>query len=260
MMLDIRGVTKQYDGFDAVTDLDLAIPRGQFFCFLGPNGAGKTTTIKMIAALLKPTRGTILVDGHDIQKDPIGAKRLIGYIPDTPYLYEKLTGREFFHFIGDLYMVPRREQEEACERYLGVFNLLPSADKLIESYSHGMRQKLCFAVAFMHKPRLLVVDEPMVGLDPKSGRIVKNLLRQFCADGGTIFLSTHLLYIAQELADRIGIVTRGRLKFLGTTDELRAQLARDGDLEDLFLQLTEEAASSESAPLPEGPAQAAEAV
>jgi ABC-2 type transport system ATP-binding protein len=255
-MLEIRDVTKVYDGFNAVTDLDLSIPRGEFFCFLGPNGAGKTTTIKMITALLKPTKGTILIDGRDIQKDPIEAKRLIGYIPDTPYLYEKLTGREFFNFVGDLYLVPRAEQDAAFERYMGLFELKTNADKLIENYSHGMRQKLCFAVALMHRPKLLVVDEPMVGLDPKSGRIVKNLLKEFCADGGTIFLSTHLLYIAQELADRIGIVTRGRLKFLGTTAELRTQLSRDGDLEDLFLELTEEA----GADAPAFPAAAAEAL
>ncbi len=258
-MLRISNVSKDYDGFNAVIDLELTVPQGEFFCFLGPNGAGKTTTIKMITALLKPSSGTILVDGRDIQKDPIEAKRRIGYIPDTPYLYEKLSGREFLRFIGDLYEVPRSEQDEALARYFSVFGLMESADKLIENYSHGMRQKLCFAVALMHKPKLLVIDEPMVGLDPRSARTLKNLLREFCANGGTIFLSTHLLYIAQELADRIGIVTHGRMKFLGTTEDLARQLSRQASLEDLFLELTEDGRAEPAEPLPASPPVAAEA-
>ncbi len=245
MMLEISTVSKDYDGFNAVVDLDLSIPTGEFFCFLGPNGAGKTTTIKMITGLLKPTSGSIVIDGQNIQENPIQAKRRIGYIPDTPYLYEKLSGREFLNFIGDLYEIPRSEQDEALERYFSVFGLLENADKLIENYSHGMRQKLCFAVAFMHKPKLLVIDEPMVGLDPRSARTLKNLLREFCENGGTIFLSTHLLYIAQELADRLGIVTHGRMKFLGTTEELGRQLSREANLEDLFLELTEDGCTEE---------------
>jgi len=239
-MLNIDKVSKDYDGFDAVTDLELRIPAGQFFCFLGPNGAGKTTTIKMITGLLRPTRGAVTIDGHDIQKNPIEAKRRIGYIPDTPYLYEKLSGRDFLHFVGDLYEIPRAQQDEGLEKYFRLFGLTESADKLIENYSHGMRQKLCFSVALMHRPRLLVIDEPMVGLDPRSARTLKNLLREFCADGGTIFLSTHLLPIAEEMADRIGIITRGKLQFLGTTNQLRQSLAREGNLEELFLQLTED--------------------
>ncbi|MCB2156120.1 ABC transporter ATP-binding protein [bacterium] len=239
-MLKLEGLHKDYDGFNAVIDLNLEIPSGQFFCFLGPNGAGKTTTIKMITGLLRPSKGTVNIDGRDIQTDAIEAKRRIGYIPDTPYLYEKLSGREFFRFVGDLYEIPRDKQDAAMEKYLGLFGMMPAADKLIENYSHGMRQKLCFSVAFMHEPKLLVVDEPMVGLDPRSARTLKNLLRGFCADGGTIFLSTHLLPIAEELADRIGIITTGKLRFLGTTKDLRSQLAREGTLEDLFLELTED--------------------
>jgi len=247
-MLEINSVSKNYDGFNAVIDLDLSIPKGEFFCFLGPNGAGKTTTIKMITGLLRASAGSLTIDGKDIQKDPIEARRRIGYIPDTPYLYEKLSGREFLHFIGDLYQIPRQQQEEGLQKYFDVFELTENADKLIENYSHGMRQKLCFAVAFMHRPKLLVVDEPMVGLDPKSGRILKNLLRGFCADGGTIFLSTHLLYIAQELSDRIGIITHGQLQFLGTTDELKTRLAREeGTLEDLFLELTDDGCTEQPA-------------
>jgi len=247
-MLQIQNVTKKFDEFTAVDQLSLDIPEGQLFCFLGPNGAGKTTTIKMITGLLRPTAGTVLLNRKDNQKDPIAAKRLIGYIPDTPYLYEKLTGREFLRFVGDLYEIPRERQQKALEKYFDAFLLTASADKLIENYSHGMRQKLCFSVAFMHRPKLLVIDEPMVGLDPKSARTLKNFLREFCADGGTIFLSTHLLSIAEELADRLGIITKSTLKFLGSTQELRDQLAQDGNLEDLFLQLTEEEAAEAQAP------------
>ncbi|MBI5153598.1 ABC transporter ATP-binding protein [Candidatus Poribacteria bacterium] len=239
-MLEIRHLSKDYDGFDAVMDLNLSIPQGEFFCFLGPNGAGKTTTIKTVTGLLRPTQGSVSIDGRDIQQDPIEARRRIGYIPDTPYLYEKLSGREFLNFVADLYNVPADVRQEGLEKYFTHFGLIESADKLIENYSHGMRQKLCFSVALMHKPKLLVVDEPMVGLDPRSARTLKNLLREFCAGGGTIFLSTHLLSLAEELADRIGIITKGRLQFLGTTPELRRQLAREGNLEELFLQLTED--------------------
>ncbi|MGF1573896.1 MAG: ABC transporter ATP-binding protein [Sumerlaeia bacterium] len=239
-MLIIDHVTKNYDEFKAVDDLHLNIPKGELFCFLGPNGAGKTTTIKMITSLLRPTSGKITIDGFDIQQDPIEAKRRIGFIPDTPYLYEKLTGREFLHFIGDLYKIPMQQQKDALNKYFDLFTLIPSADKMIENYSHGMRQKLCFAVAFMHNPKVLVIDEPMIGLDPKSSRTLKNLLLEFCAAGGTVFLSTHLLYIAEELADRIGIINNGKIRFLGTMDELRKNMSRNDALEDLFLKLTEE--------------------
>jgi len=244
-MLELRDAWKTYDGFEAVRGIDLSIPVGELFCFLGPNGAGKTTTIKMIAGLLRPTRGRVFVDGHDVAKDALKAKSVMGYIPDTPYLYEKLSGREYLQFIGDLYGVPRVRQEEALKRYFEAFGLLPSANKLIENYSHGMRQKLCFSVAFMHQPKLLIIDEPMVGLDPRSGRTLKNHLREFCAAGGTVFLSTHLLSVAEELAHRLCIVTRGEIRFLGTTAELRTRMAREGNLEDLFLQLTEEEETAE---------------
>ena len=250
-MLELRNLSKDYEGFEAVRDLDLVVPTGEFFCFLGPNGAGKTTTIKMITGLLRPSRGEVVVGGHDIQRQPVEAKRLIGYIPDTPYLYEKLTGREFLRFVGDLYGVPRAQQEEALEKYFAAFALLPSADKLIENYSHGMRQKLCFSVALMHQPRLLVVDEPMIGLDPRSARTLKDLLLEFCRGGGAIFLSTHILHIAEELADRIGIVTHGRMRFLGKTADLRQRLSREGSLEELFLELTEDGCTDEPSPLRE---------
>lgn len=234
----IEGLTKRYEDVVAVNDLSLTIPRGQFFSFLGPNGAGKTTTIKVLTGLIRPTSGRTCVAGFDVQKDPVEAKRRIGYIPDHPYLYEKLSGRDFFHFVGDLFSVPREEQEEKLEFYLSFFELHRAADKLIENYSHGMRQKLVISASLMHDPEIIIVDEPMVGLDPQSTRKVKNLLKQKTRDGATVFLSTHVLSVAEELADRIGIITRGSLIFLGTLNELQQKQNSDGRLEDLFLELT----------------------
>lgn len=237
-MLQLENLRKDYDGFVALKDLTLDVPRGEFFCFLGPNGAGKTTTIKIITGLLKPASGRALVCGKDIQKDPMEAKRVIGYIPDTPYLYEKLSGRDFMYFVGNLYGVSRADVKLAMDKYFTLFKLTGAADNLIENYSFGMRQKLCFSAAFMHRPKILVVDEPMVGLDPLSAKILKDLLRDFCREGGSVFLSTHLLAIAEELCDRLGIITRGELRFLGTVDSLRTTMSRTGTLEDLFLELT----------------------
>jgi ABC-2 type transport system ATP-binding protein len=239
-MIQTLRLCKQYNGKPAVVDLDLSIPAGEFFCFLGPNGAGKTTTIKMLTGLLTPTAGSARVAGHDLQCEPVAAKRQIGYIPERPYLYEKLTGRDFMKFTGDLFEIPRRVREERTEHYFHLFRLQEVADQLIENYSHGMRQKLVLAAQLMHEPRVLIVDEPMVGLDPQSTRTIKRLLRQLVADGRTIFLSTHTLSVAEELADRIGVIHRGRLLFIGTIAELRARLAADGNLEDLFLRLTED--------------------
>jgi len=243
--IQLKGLSKAYNGFWALRDLDLTIEEGEFFSFLGPNGAGKTTTIKLMTGLLRPSRGSATLAGHDIQADPMGAKRLIGHIPDHPYLYEKLTGREFFHFIGDLYSMDRAVQEEKRQFFFQLFSLEAAADRLIENYSHGMRQKLCFSVALMHEPRIIIVDEPMVGLDPRSTRIVKNLLREQCARGATVFLSTHTLSVAEELSDRIGIITRGRLRFLGRMEQLRSQVRREGNLEDLFLELTADGVTGE---------------
>ena len=237
-MLSLQNLSKSYDSFLALDDLSLEIPSGEFFCFLGPNGAGKTTTIKIVTGLLKPATGRAIIAGHDIQREPLEAKRQIGYIPDTPYLYEKLSGRDFMHFVGNLYGVPRRDVQAAIDKYFSAFRITHAADNLIENYSFGMRQKLCFSAAFLHNPKVLVVDEPMVGLDPQSARTLKNMLREFCREGGTVFLSTHLLAIAEELCDRLGIITRGKLRFLGSVDDLRRQMAREGNLEDLFLELT----------------------
>lgn len=236
--IEVRDLTKRYEDVLAVNTLNLSIPRGEFFSFLGPNGAGKTTTIKMLTGLIRPTSGRAFVAGYDVQQDPVEAKRRVGYIPDHPYLYEKLSGRDFFHFVGDLFSIPRELQEEKFEHFFKMFSLLPAADKLIENYSHGMRQKLVISSSLMHDPEIIIVDEPMVGLDPQSTRIVKDLFRKEAQCGKTIFLCTHTLSVAEELADRIGIFNRGNLIFLGTLDELRVRQNRDAKLEDLFLELT----------------------
>ncbi len=238
-MIQIENMTKKYDRLTAVDNLSLNIAPGEVFAFLGPNGAGKTTTIKVLAGLLKPTHGRTSICNFDVQRDHVEAKRLIGFIPDRPYLYEKLSGRDFFHFVGDLFNVPRAQQQQRMEEYFGLFSLTDAADDLIENYSHGMRQKLVFSVALMHDPKVLIVDEPMVGLDPKSARIIKQLLKEKSRAGASVFLSTHTLSVAEELADRIGIIQKGKLLFLGDLPALRDKVHNDGSLEDLFLQLTE---------------------
>jgi len=234
----IEGFTKRYEDLVAVDDLNLEVRRGELFTFLGPNGAGKTTTIKALAGLIRPSAGRLIVAGYDVQKDPVEAKRRIGFIPDHPYLYEKLSGRDFFHFVGDLFSIPREVQEERMRYFFELFGLTSAADKLIENYSHGMRQKLVVSVALMHDPEVIIVDEPLVGLDPKSSRILKDLMREQVQRGKTVFLSLHQLAVAEEIADRIGIIHKGRLLFVGTLDELRARQRRSADLEDLFLELT----------------------
>ena len=236
--IQVRGLTKCYDTLTAVNCLNLEIARGEFFAFLGPNGAGKTTTIKMLTGLIRPTAGQAIVAGYDVQQHPVEAKRRIGYIPDHPYLYEKLSGRDFFHFVGDLFAIPREEQERKLRSYLELFALEESADMLIENYSHGMRQKLVIIASMMHDPEVIIVDEPMVGLDPQSARIVKNLFKQKTREGKSVFLSTHTLSVAEELADRIGIIHRGNVIFLGSLEQLRERQQSDAHLEDLFLELT----------------------
>jgi len=242
-MIDIHNLTKNYGSMCAVDDLSLTINDGEFFGFLGPNGAGKTTTIKVVTGILKPTEGSVSVCGHDIQKDSMAAKRVIGYIPDRPYLYEKLTGREFLEFVGRLYDLESKYVHETAREYLEAFRLYDWVDELIESYSHGMRQKLIFTAALLHNPRVIVVDEPMVGLDPMGVKIVKELFRKLCKKGVTIFMSTHTLEIAEEMCQRIGIIQNGKMIAVGTKDELREKAALGGaedgiDLEKIFLGLT----------------------
>jgi ABC-2 type transport system ATP-binding protein len=238
-MLRLEGVVKRYGGFTAVAGLDLAVKRGEIFGFLGPNGAGKTTTIRMVAGVLQPTAGRILVGGNDLRTEPEAAKARIGYIPDRPFLYEKLSGAEFLRFVAGLWGRDGKATEERANRLLELFNLHDWKDALIESYSHGMRQKILISSALVHHPELIVVDEPMVGLDPRSARILKDLLRSFVDSGGTVFLTTHTLEVAEAVCDRIGIMAGGKIVALGTMDDLRAQAHAGGaHLEEIFLKVT----------------------
>ncbi len=237
-LIHTRGLIKRFGEKVAVAGLDLTVPAGEFFCFLGPNGAGKTTTIKMLTGLVRPTEGSAEVGGFDIQKDSVEAKALLGYVPDTPYLYDKLTCREVMRFVAGLYRLSDEEFHERCDRLLDTFEILPMGDMLVQDLSHGMRQKLSFASCFLHDPKLVIVDEPWVGLDPYSTRKVKNYLKERTRDGLTIFMSTHTLSIAEELADRIGIINHGTLLNVGTVAEIKEISRHPGNLEDVFLQLT----------------------
>ena len=237
-MIQIENLTKCFEELCAVKDLSLSIPAGEVFAFLGPNGAGKTTTIKLLTGLLKPTNGRAILGGFDIQKDPFQAKRLIGYIPDHPYVYEKLSGYEFFFFIGELFGVPRNLIDEKFEYYFKLFGLMNARDKLIDNYSHGMRQKLVMSVSLMHDPKIIILDEPMVGLDPQSSLVVKRLFRKCAEAGAAVFLSTHTLSVAEEVADRIGLIHKGELIFLGNIQDMRETTQKNGNLEELFLELT----------------------
>jgi ABC-2 type transport system ATP-binding protein len=241
-MIELHEVTKKYGTKTAVDRLSLHIPPGELFAFLGPNGAGKTTTIKLMCGLLFPTAGTIRIGGLDLSRDGDRARQMISYVPDQPYLYEKLTGREFLQFIADMYAMDSESGSRRMEEMIQLFDLDDFVDDVTERYSHGMRQRTVFAAALLHQPQVLIVDEPTVGLDPRSVRLLKDLLRREVNRGVTVFLSTHSLDIAQELADRIGIVDHGHLVSCGTLDTLRRQAALDGSLEDVFLKLTAQAA------------------
>jgi ABC-2 type transport system ATP-binding protein len=238
-MIKLSGLTKRYGKFTAVDGLDLEIPRGALFGFLGPNGAGKTTTLRMIAGILKPTGGTVEIAGENVAANPLAAKSRLGYIPDRPFVYDKLTGAEFLRFTASLFGQEGPAIERRIEELLELFELTPWKDELTESYSHGMRQKLIISSALVHRPDVIVVDEPMVGLDPKSGRLLKDLFRRFVDRGGTVLMSTHTLEIAEGMCDRIAIIRGGKLIACGTMAELREQHdAGDATLEALFLKLT----------------------
>jgi len=238
-MLDLQGIVKRYGSFTAVAGLNLSVHKGEIFGFLGPNGAGKTTTIRMVAGVLRPSEGKILIGGDDLVANPESAKARVGYIPDRPFLYEKLSGGEFLRFVSGLWGRDGVEAEERGDRLLELFQLTEWKDELIESYSHGMRQKLLISSALIHQPEVIVVDEPMVGLDPRSARILKDLLRAYVDGGGTVFLSTHTLEVAEALCDRIGIINKGSIIALGTMEELRAQAHAGGaHLEEIFLKVT----------------------
>jgi ABC-2 type transport system ATP-binding protein len=253
-MIELKNITKHYGTKVAICDLNLRIEQGELFAFLGPNGAGKTTTIKMISGLLFPTAGRIRVGGFDIQTQGDQARQLLSYVPDQPYLYERLTGREFLRFIADMYGLPPQQAKKRLEEVATQFRLEDFIDDLAERYSHGMRQRTVFAAALLHHPRVLVVDEPTVGLDPRSVRLLKDVFRTLAAGGTTVFLSTHSLDLAQEVAQRIGIVDHGRLIGCGSLENLRHQADLAGSLEDVFLRLTEESTTpdnGEPKPLPE---------
>jgi ABC-2 type transport system ATP-binding protein len=248
-LIETQALVKRYGDKVAVNNISFEVQAGEVFGFLGPNGAGKTTTIKMIVGLLQPTSGTIRVAGYDVQTQPLLAKAASGYVPDTPNLYAKLTGRELLRFVGDLYSLDRQRLAQRTEELLRVLDLNEAADQTIDSYSHGMQQKASLAAALMHDPKVLVLDEPTVGLDPKSARLIKDILRQMAERGTAVFLSTHILEIAERMCDRIGIINKGELVAVGTMQELRS-LGKAGEtsLEDIFLGLTggaEEAEISE---------------
>jgi ABC-2 type transport system ATP-binding protein len=241
-MIQTENLTRHYGTLAAVQDLNLIVEQGELFGFLGPNGAGKTTTIRMLTGLLRPTSGTARVAGYDVQAEPLAVKRSIGYLAQTPLLYDRLTGREFLRFLGGLHGLDDDEIAARSVELLVTTGLTEKADDLIESYSGGMRHKIGLCGALLHDPPLLILDEPLAGLDPYSARQIKDLLRERCRQGHTVFLSTHILEIAERVCDRVGILDQGRLIVVGTMESLRDQekLGRDTTLEDLFLRLTAE--------------------
>ena len=245
-MIEIRALTKRYGSFTAVDAIDLTVPAGEVFGFLGPNGAGKTTTMRMIAGILRPTSGTVRVAGIDLLADPVGAKSKLGFIPDRPFIYEKLTGTEFLRFVAGLYDQEGAQVEHRGRELLALFDLEEWRDELVESYSHGMRQKLIISSAFIHRPAVIVVDEPMVGLDPKSAKILKDLFREYVRRGHTIMMSTHTLEVAETMCDRIGIIQGGKIRAAGTMEDLRRGATGSGQgLEEIFLRLTGDGAARE---------------
>jgi ABC-2 type transport system ATP-binding protein len=240
-LIELQGVTKRFGEKVAVDNLTLSVPKGELFAFLGPNGAGKTTTIKMLAGLLKPTAGKIAIAGHNLDGESLAAKKIMSYVPDQPYLYERLSGREFLNLVGDLYGMPREKADEEIARLCQLFEMEEYLDEFAENYSHGMKQRVVLSAALLHQPQVIVIDEPMVGLDPKSARLVKDILKKRVGGGVTVFMSTHTLAVAEELADRIGIINRGRLVALGTLNELKSLGGTQAQaLEEVFLTLTEE--------------------
>jgi ABC-2 type transport system ATP-binding protein len=244
-LIKVEQLEKRYGNFQALYPLDLHVRPGEVFGFLGPNGAGKTTTIRLLAGVLPPTAGRITIDGHDLLGDTVRAQQCVGFIPDRPYLHEKLTGYEFLEFVAGIYGLSSSHVKTEGRRLLEVYELGPFGDRLIEGYSHGMKQRLVLCATLLHEPRLMIVDEPMVGLDPHGARQIKDVFRSIADSGRTVFLSTHTLDVAEEVCDRIGIINKGRLVALGTMAELRAS-AKDGDadLEQVFLTVVEEAGRS----------------
>ena len=241
-MIELKSLTKKYGDYTAVDDLNLSVQKGEIFGFIGPNGAGKTTTIKMIGGILAPSAGTVKITGIDIQQEPEKAKGKIGFIPDRPYLYEKLTGMEFLKFTADLYGVPDDIFSQKAQQNLEMFSLADWSDELIESYSHGMKQRLIMSAALLHEPEVIIVDEPMVGLDPMAIMMVKDLFQRLAQKGVTIFMSTHTLAVAEDICERIGVINKGQLIASGTTADLQREAnITDADLEQVFMNLTSNA-------------------
>ncbi|MGO1469794.1 MAG: ABC transporter ATP-binding protein [Tissierella sp.] len=240
-MLKIANVTKSYNKGEikAVNNINLDIKPGEIFGFLGPNGAGKTTTIKMIVGLLKPDNGSIKVGGVDVWKESIKAKSMISYVPDNPEIYDKLKGIEYINFIADMYEIPKEKRKEKMNYYLEMFNIKDAIGDIIGSYSHGMKQKLVLTSALISEPELFILDEPMVGLDPKSSFNLKEVMRKMCEEGKTVFFSTHVLEVAEKICDRIAIISKGEIIAMGTMEELRSHSKEKKSLENIFLELTE---------------------
>ena len=238
-MIETIGLTKDYGRFRAVDRVSLHVKAGEIYGFLGPNGAGKTTTIRMLIGLLRPTSGRVIIDGHDLIKEPVAAKSAVGFIPDRPYLYEKLTGEEFLRFMAGLYGLDGNEVEARIAELLRFFDLEDWRQELIESYSHGMKQRLVMSSALIHKPKCIIVDEPMVGLDPRGARLLKEAFRKLAVEGCAIFMSTHTLEVAEQMCDRLAIIAEGRIIAEGTMTELRARAKEPelAHLEDVFLSL-----------------------
>jgi ABC-2 type transport system ATP-binding protein len=239
-MIELDQLVKKFGNLTAVDHVSLKIPRGEFFAVLGPNAAGKTTMIKLLAGLMKPTSGCARVCGFDIQKQPLEARKRLAYVPDYPFLYDKLTAREFFRFIGQLFHLDAARIEKNAQQLIARFHLSEYADRALEGLSHGTRQRVAIASALLHDPEVFVIDEPMVGLDPQHARVVKDVLKERSLAGMTVLVSTHQLSIAEEMADRIGIINGGKLIAVGTRDELRIRSGSSGQLEETYLSLTAE--------------------
>ena len=238
-MINIENLSKSFGDKLALDNLNLKVKRGEIFGFLGPNGAGKTTTIKMIVGMLKQDKGHILIDGIDTLKDPIEAKKKFAFVPDNPDVYETMTGRQYLNFIGDVFEISLDKREENIKKYQEIFEMEESLDLLISSYSHGMKQKIVLMGALIHEPDLLILDEPMVGLDAKSSFRLKNIMRQLCDSGESVFFSTHVMEVAEKVCDRIGIINKGKLIAVGSLEEIKNQADDEGSLEKIFLELTE---------------------
>ncbi len=239
-MIKLENVTKEYvKGKKSVDSLNLEIKNGEIFGFLGPNGAGKTTTIKMITGILNPDEGKIEIDNYDIEKNPLQAKKCFGYVPDSPDMFLRLKGIEYLNFLADIYEIPVQERKTKIEEITKKFEIYESLNSQMQSYSHGMRQKIVICGALLHKPNNWILDEPMTGLDPKSSYDLKEMMREHAKEGKTVFFSTHILEVAERLCDRVGIINKGKLLFVGTFEEMRQKFKENTSLEELFLEITE---------------------